>query len=145
MNRDFPARHVINVIKPQLVDDAAVVSDWMDVLNAVRVFALINVGATDTTVDAKIQQATAVAGTNAKDITGAKITQFTSDDDNKYASIDLETAALDINNGFHFIQLSITAGNGSTGAQVSASIIRTCRHMPPTQPTAYKEQVVVAG
>ena len=145
MNRDFPARHLINVIKPQLLDNAAATSDWLTMINAVRLFALINVGVVDTTVDAKIQQATTVAGANAKDVTGAKITQFTDQDGSKYASIDLEAAALDINNGFVFVQLSITGGNGTTGAYVSASIIRTCRHMPPTQATAYKEQVVVAG
>lgn len=145
MNRDFPARHVINVIKPQTVNNAAAVSGWLSMADAVRIFCLINIGATDITVDAKIQQATSAAGANAKDVTGAALTQYTATDDDKYASIDLEAAALDINNGFYFVQLSITVGNGSTGALLSASIIRECRHMPPTQPTTYKEKVVVAG
>lgn len=145
MNRDFPARHVINVIAPQLLDNAAAVSGWLSMADAVRLFALINIGATDITVDAKIQQATSAAGANAKDITGAALTQYTANDDNKYASIDLEAAALDINNGFYFVQLSITAGDGTAGAYASASIIRECRHLPATQPAAYKEKVVVAG
>ena len=119
-----------------------------------RLFALINIGATDVAVDAKLQQATTSTGTGAKDIDGAALTQFATDEGEQYASIDLETAALDINHGFAFVQLSITADPGPepeegqpawTGAKVEAVLILTCRHAPPTQATAYKEQVVVAG
>jgi hypothetical protein len=99
----------------------------------------------DTTVDAKIQQATDASGTGAKDITGAAITQYTDQDGSKFASIDLEAAALDLPGGFNHVQLSITGGNGTAGAYASATIIRTARHMPPTQVAAYKEKIVVAG
>jgi hypothetical protein len=145
MNRTFPDRFLIDVIKPQLVNNASVYSAWLPMHDAVRLLAIINVGVTDITLDAKIQQATDSSGTGAKDVTGAAITQYTATDDNKYSTIDLEAAALDINNNFTYVRLGITVGNGSTGAYVSASVIRTSRHMPPTQAAAYKEKVVVAG
>lgn len=154
MNRDFAARHVITVIKPQLLTGATAVSGWLAMTDAVRLFTLINIGATDVKVDAKLQQATTSTGTGAKDIDGAALTQFAEDEGEQYASIDLEAAALDINHGFAFVQLSITADPGPepeegqpawTGAQVEATLMRTCRHAPPTQPTAYKEKVVIAG
>jgi hypothetical protein len=145
MNRTLSDRHIVSVIKPTLTNNASVNSGWLSMMDAARLFAIINVGATDITLDAKIQQATDSSGSNAKDITGAAITQYTATDDDKFASIDLEAAALDLANNFNYVRLSITVGNGSTGAYVSAVLIRTARHQPPTQAAAYKEKIVVAG
>lgn len=144
-NRPMHESFWVDVIKPQLVDNAAVTSSWLSMTDAVRLFAVINMGATDITVDAKIEQATDSSGTGAKDVTGAAITQFLATDDNKYASIDLEAARMDIANGFNYARLKITVADGTTGAYVSASIFRPTRHAPPTQVAAYAQQIVVAG
>ncbi len=144
-NRNLADSAVISMIAPGLVDDAAVDSGWLSVENAVRTFFIILLGATDITVDAKVQQASAVDGTGAKDVTGAAVTQFTALNDGNFKTIDLETARLDHHNGFKFVKLIITVGNGSLGGNVAATIIRTARHMPPTQPATYLEAITVAG
>ena len=145
MNRTLSDRHLIDVIKPALTNNASVNSGWLSMLDAIRLFAIVNMGATDTTVDALIQQATDSAGTGVKTVTGTAITQFSATDDNKYASIDLEASALDINNGFGWVRLLLTVGNGTLGANLSATLIRTCRHAPPTQVAAYAQRIVLAG
>ena len=145
MNRDFPARHVINVIKPQLLNTTPLPGEWLPMTNAVRIFAIINIGGIDTTVGAKFQQATDAVGTGAKDVPGAALLPYTATDDDTFCSIDLEAACLDINNGFTYVQLVLTPGTGSTGANMSAVLIRESRHNPPTQPANYKQRIVVAG
>lgn len=132
-------------VTPRLANNTTVASAWFSVQNARRLFALLNLGVTDTTVDAKIQQATDSSGTGVKDVTGAAITQFSATDDGKAASIDLETDRLDHNNGFYYVRLLITIGNGATGANVAAEILMTARHLPVTQPATYTQQVVLAG
>lgn len=145
-NKSLHENAYIDVIKPQLVDDATVASAWLPLMNNNRTCFIVNIGATDTTVDAKVQQATAVAGTNAKDVTGAAITQVSATGDNKYMVIDLETDHLDVMNGFNHVQLQITAGNGDTGAQVSAVILRHApRHVPVTQSADLTQKIIVAG
>ncbi|MCB0048953.1 MAG: hypothetical protein KDE24_05320 [Caldilinea sp.] len=144
-NATFHERNLVNFIAPQLLDNAAATSSWLPVSNSPRLTAIVQVGATDTTVDAKLQQATDSSGTGAKDITGAAITQIAGTGDNRFVSIDLATENLDLANGFDYVRLSITAGDGTTGAYAAAVIIQNARHMPPTQPAAYAEKVVVAG
>ena len=132
-------------VVPRLANDTTVTSGWIDARSARRVYTLINMGATDTTVDAKLEQATDSSGTGAKDVTSAAITQFSATDDSKVASIDMETDRLDAKNGFYYFRLKITIGNGATGANVAAEILLTQRHLPASQPTAYAQQVVLAG
>lgn len=144
-NATFHERNLVNYIAPQLLDAGSAVSGWLYAGNSTRVTAIVQVGATDTTVDAKLQQATDSSGTGAKDITDAAITQIGATGDNRFVSIDLATENLDLANGFDYVQLSITAGDGTEGAQVGAIVIQNARHMPPTQPAAYAEKVVVAG
>jgi len=144
-NRNLADNALISIIPPALTDASAVNSGWLSVQDAVRVFAIILLGATDITVDAKIQQASDSAGTGAKDVTGAAITQFTALNDNKFSTIDLETALMDHHNGFNHIRLLVTAGDGTLGANLSAVVIRSIRRKPPTQVAAYLEAIRVAG
>lgn len=144
-NRSFHEQFLVDMIAPQLVDNASVTSSWLPLTNAVRICALLAVGATDITLDAKFEQATDSSGTGAKDVTGAAITQMAATDDNKYKSIDLESALVDTANGFNHVRLKVAVGDGTAGSYVAAFLLRFCRHMPPTQPAAYAEQIVVAG
>lgn len=145
-NRNLSDNALISMIAPGLVDAASVDSGWLPVSNAVRTFFIILLGATDITVDAKVEQATNAAGTGTvKDVTGAALTQLTAGNDGKFATIDLESAALDHHNGYNHVRLTLTAGDGTAGANLAAVIIRTCRHMPPTQLDTYLQAIQVAG
>lgn len=88
---------------------------WLDASQYPAVAALIQVGVlgASATVDAKFQQATSSGGAGAKAITGAAITQITATN-NQEAIINLRVDQLDINNGFNFIQLSVTVGVAAT-------------------------------
>lgn len=144
-NRSLSDNMAISIIPPALVDNTTANSGWLSVMDAVRVFAVILLGATDITADAKFQQATDSSGTGVKDVTGAAITQFTALNDNKFSTIDLETSALDIHNGFNYVRLLITVGDGTLGANVAAVVMRTTRHNPPAAASTLLEAVQVAG
>jgi hypothetical protein len=62
------------------------------------------------TLDAKLQQASAAAGTGAKDITDKAITQLTQagSDGNSLVGIELRTEELDVNGGFEYVRFSVT-------------------------------------
>ena len=103
---------IIGVINP--VSTATTVnSGWIDISNFHSIEALVTAGVlgTSATVDAKIQQASSSSGTGAKDVTGKSITQLVkATDDNKLGQINLFASELDLNNGFRWVQLSITVG-----------------------------------
>lgn len=143
-NATFHERNLVGYIAPQLVDAASVNSGWLAIGDARRLTALVAVGATDTTVDAKLQAATDASGTGAADISGAAITQVTATGDNRFVSIDLDTSKLAATSNTH-VRLLVTAGDGASGAYVAAFVLRSARHAPPTQPATYAEKVVVAG
>ena len=146
MNRSFFARHKVYAISPQLVDDDTVTTAWIPVHNAQRLVAILRCGATDITVDAKLEQATSSGGAGAKDVTDSDITQLTaSGGDDKTVGIDLEVANLDTANGFCYVRLSATAGDGTLGANLAGVVIVDDRHMPVTQPADFVEQIVLAG
>jgi hypothetical protein len=100
---------VIGSIPPQ--DGAATVrtTAWTPVKPFSRIVAIVQFGSlAGTSFDAKIQQATVVGGTGAKDVTGKAIVQMVGTDDNKQAIIELNAEELDIAGGFDFVQFSIT-------------------------------------
>lgn len=129
---------------PALTDDAALSTSWINAGDVTRIFGLVLVGATDTTTDAKLQQATDSSGTGAKDVTDAAITQVTSTGDNRHCSIEVHPSKLDTANGFYWVRLTITAGNGSTGSNIAGVLMAEKRHQPVSQAAAYAEQIVVA-
>lgn len=105
-------------VDPQLLDNDSVTSDWVDLSTYRKATFIVNVGATDTTFDAKLQEATSSAGASAQDITGFAITQLTASDDNEQVVIEID--ATELSDGFTHVALVVTAGNGTTGVQVSA-------------------------
>lgn len=146
INKSLHENAAIDVIKPQLVNNTAVASDWLPMKNFNRATFILNLGATDITIDAKVQQATAVAGTNAKDVTGAVLTQIAALGDNKYMVIEVEADHMDVAGGFNHLQLSITVGDGTVGGDVSAVILRTgAKHLPVTQNANLTQKIIVAG
>lgn len=109
---------VAATIDPQLGDAAAYTSDWVDMGKFSAVMFILNVGATDITLDAKIQSADDSSGTNAADITSLALTQVTANDDNKQFILVVREDQL--NAGDTHVALVVTVGNGSVGAQISA-------------------------
>jgi hypothetical protein len=109
---------VVGSIDPDANTAAAYTTAWVDMENFEAVMAIIMVGAmvATSTVDAKIQQATDVSGTGAKDITGKAITQLTAagSDDDKQAIINLRADEMDAAGGFTHVQLSMTVGTADS-------------------------------
>lgn len=115
---------ILGSIPPQTVTGATVTSGWIPMATLGKIYAVINIGAITGagTVNAKIEQATALAGTGAKDVTGAAITVITgSANSNQQASIGVRQAQLDVVNNFNHVRLSITTA-------VAASILGAVVH-----------------
>ena len=108
---------VVATVDPQVVNNTSASSDYVDMENFRRVIFVIAVGATDTTVDAKIQEAQDASGTGAQDLSGKAITQLSATDDNKQAII--EVAAEELSDNYTHVKCVVTAGSGSTGAYVA--------------------------
>lgn len=108
---------VVGTVDPQLVDNAAVTSDWVDIGDFAWVLFVVNIGATDITVDAKVQSADDSSGTNAADITGLSATQLTASDDNKQVVFAVHQSQ--VNTDDTHVACVVTVGDGTTGAYVS--------------------------
>lgn len=118
---------------------------FIDVSEYERFVFLILVGTLDTAITFTVRQDTAATATaGVKAVTGAAVT-IAADDDNQWVSIEVETARLDIANGFHYVSLYGTdAAGGNDYAAIVFLGIRP-RHLPVTQPDNYSQAVVVAG
>lgn len=107
----------------------SVTTGWIPAANHERFLALVQTGILGAggTVDAKLQQATDNAGTNAKDVTGKALTQIVkATGDNKQALINLRADELDLANNFTYFRLSLTVGGAASlvGASVLAGIAK---------------------
>ena len=100
-------------------------SDWADVADFDRIFAMITLGTytgADKVTTFKLQQASSSTGTGAKDLTTSG-TDTTSNYDSTYGPdaagdtliADARAEDLDITNGFHFVRVYVAAtGNSNT-------------------------------
>ena len=108
---------VLATINPVSQGAGTANSGWVSMKDAKRVLGLVMVGVfgASATVDAKFQQAKDGSGTGAKDVTGKSITQLlAAGGNNKQAEINVADDELDSENGFCFVQLSITVGTAAT-------------------------------
>lgn len=98
---------------------------WVKAGNFHAFLALLDVGVMTATgtVDMKFQQATDNAGTGAKDISPAKaITQLlAAGGNNRQAMLNMKAADLDVDGGFGFIRLNVTAATAAS--LVSAALL----------------------
>ena len=121
-----------------------VLSGYVDASKFNRYLIVLRVGlmATNATLDAKLRQATDGLGTGVKDITGKAITQLTDagTDDNKQVLINLRREQLDINNGFAYFVLSVTAAVAAS--LISASIFGLDARYAPGTHVATVDEVV---
>ena len=109
---------VVGAIDPDATAAGTVTSGWIDASDFEGFYAVVQAGTlgTSATVDAKIEQATDSSGTGAKDVSGSDITQLTQagTDSDKQAVISLRASALDVDNSFNYIRLSITVGTATS-------------------------------
>lgn len=106
-------------LDPDATTASTVTTEWVDVGDFHTIMATVMVGTlgASATVDAKLEQATSAAGAGAKDITGAEITQITqagTDQSDTEAIISLQADALDVDNAFRYVRLSVTVGTATS-------------------------------
>ena len=113
-NTRFSERNaLLAAINPVSQGVGTAVSGWVQVSGFSEIVALLKVGAfgASATVDAKFQQATSSGGAGAKDVTGKAITQLlAAGGNNRQAILQVREEDLDTNNGFYFVQFSVTVG-----------------------------------
>lgn len=136
------ARHVVS--PPGALTTGDYPASFIDVGQFERFAFVLDLGAVDaTTIDLKVVQATAAAGTGKKDVTGAIITQLDGDDDNKSALIEVATNKLDINNDFHFVAVTLTRAGGASNTGAITFYGVNPDVAPVAQPAALLEKVIV--
>lgn len=130
---------VLASIDPASIAASTVTSAWVPVTNFLSLLLVVQTGVLGTaaTVDAKIQQATDVSGTGAKDLSpGKSITQIVkATGDNKQALLDFRAQDLDAAHGFNYVRVSLTVG---AAASIVGALLYggSPRFMPPRDPTA---------
>lgn len=110
---------LLGIIAPSAQGAGAEVTPWIAAAQFQKFLVLIQSGTfgANGTLDANIQQAQDAAGTGAKAITGKAITQMlAAGGNNLQAAINLDAQELDVNNGYAYIQLSLTAGTAASGS-----------------------------
>ena len=131
------------VAGPAVVATSTLPASYIDISNFERFQFKLAMGATDGVLDVQVKQATAAAGTGTKVITGAAITQLSATDDNKQVLIEVQSNQLDINNGFRYVAITITAA-GTTTLYAEFRGLNP-KSAPVTQPAAFTQQVFVGG
>ena len=132
------------VIDPDAYAAGTYTSGWvhMGTYEAIQAIVMVGTMATNSTVDAKLEQATDSSGTGAKDISGKAITQLTEagTDSDKQAIINCRSDELDVANGFDYVRLSMTV---ATAASDSGGIVlgHYARYQPATDATTVDEVV----
>lgn len=114
---------LLDSIAPASLATGAATTGWISVASFQKLLVLIQTGVlgASATIDAKLQQATASAGTGAKDITGTAITQVVkASGDGKQVAINFDTSQLDVEGGFDYVQLSVTVG---TAASLASAVV----------------------
>lgn len=118
-------------------------ASYIDVSEFERFVFLIALDTVATPDFAVLQDTSATQTASVKAITGAAKTDIVTADDGKHFTIEVETARLDIANGFRYVTLQVS----NTSSDNAAIVFFGCRprRAPVTQPAAYYASVQVAG
>lgn len=134
----------VNAFNTAIVDGNFPASgSYIDVSAFERFVFLIAAGTLDSALTCKVQQAATINGT-AKDVSGATVTVGATDDD-KWASIEVQGAKLDINNGYNYVTLNVAGAAGSNDYLCILFLGMYPSAQPVTQHASYVSAVVVAG
>ena len=113
---------IVGVIDPDLNVAGTTTTVWIPMKDLISIMAIYKAGAlgTSATLDGKIQQATDVSGTGAKDITGKAITQLTqAGTDQSDLQIIINLRADELEDGFTHAQVSLTVAVASSDSDVT--------------------------
>ena len=102
---------LLGSINPSSQAAGSLTTGWISMANVRTILAIVATGAlgASATVDANLTQAQDAAGTGAKAITGKAITTITGAG-GVQALINLQAHELDVNNGYQFVELTLTVG-----------------------------------
>ena len=106
--------------------DATVLTAYISMDDKSQICFCIDVVTAGTSVNAKLVQATASAGTGKKDVTGKAITEIAVDGEK--AKINITDIELDYDNGFNFVALEVTTVDASV---VQAVAVTTSTDVKP--------------
>ncbi len=103
-------------------------------------FVFLLGGTNRTSINFQVVQATAAAGTNSKNVTGATLTTaLGASDDDTISAIECGTDKLDINNGFHFVAIQPTVSGGTSGSGAALFAGLGARTMAEDQIAAFEQ------
>jgi hypothetical protein len=132
-------------IDPITQGAGTIASPWFSAADFAGVVAFLQTGlmGASGTIDAKLQQATDVSGTGAKDIAGKAITQIVkASGDNKQAVIRVPAIQIDFGSGFAFVRLCVTVG--AAASQISGAVFGVCpRHHRPHPVAGSVAQIII--
>lgn len=118
---------------------------YIDVSNYEEFDFQVKAGSLDSALTLQVYQDTSATQTGSiKVVTGATATIGATDDD-KIFVIQVETAKLDIANGFRYVTLAISGQAGSNDYASVTFVGYNARHLPVTQPTTTSVVTPVAG
>ena len=117
---------VANSAMSGLLDDGSRTTNWFSMKNRNKAAFLIQVGVTDTTVDAAVYQSADSTGGSPQALSGFAITQVAADEDNRNYIINVD--ASDLSSGYEYIACTITAGDGTNGANVACIAVADSRY-----------------
>lgn len=110
---------VLGVLDSLVSNNGTRSTGWIDMSLCERLIGIFSLGATDTTVDLFVEQATDSSGTGAATLKSA--TQRSATDDNSQVLINVRESEL--TQGNRYVRFRATVGNGSTGASIAAVIL----------------------
>ncbi len=113
---------------------------WNSLMNYHRVAVVVDVGVLGSTLDVAVWQATNVAGTGAKVVTGKALTQLAATDDDSHCVIELRTEELDVDGGFDCIRVQTESG-AAGGNTYGVVIYGAPGRFPPPVTTPWDEVV----
>lgn len=118
---------------------------YVDVTEFTHFVFLVRVGTLNSALTLQVKQDTSATETaSIKSVTGATLV-IAADDDNEIKSIEVESAKLDLANGFRYVTLAVSGAGGGDDYLDVLFLGRLPRRMPVTQSAAYSEAVVIAG
>ena len=106
---------LLGSINPSSQTVGALTTGWISLANVRIILAIVATGTlgASATVDASLSQAQDTTGTGAKAIAGKAITTITGAG-GVQALINLQAHELDVNNGYQFVELTLTVGTAAS-------------------------------
>src|SRR5262245_55413581 len=101
-------------INPANNNNATFNSGWIDMRKFQEALFILQLGAVDIAINAKLQEAKDSGGTGAQDISGKAMTALTGTDDNKQVLFNLKAEECSLNAGYGFARIQVTVGAGTT-------------------------------